>query len=145
MKLSLLLASALIFLVGALPVQATNVPAFPSCASPSGSVKVSYDSGIHGIPGDSGEYIGSDTVYTVSDTQLTQCFCAASGAGIQTNWWKLDSLSESQIDQLTNAGWIFIPDGSAWGLDPVPYLAQNTAFSCAGAPPPTPTSQPSGG
>jgi len=147
MKLSLLLASALIFLVGALPVQATDVPAFPSCTSPTGSVKVSYDSGVHGIPGDSGEYIGSDTVYTVSDTQLTQCFCAASGAGIQTNWWKVDSLDQSQINELTNDNWVYIPDGSAWGLGPVPYLAQNTAFSCAGGPTatPTPTNTPSGG
>ncbi|TSC88177.1 MAG: Uncharacterized protein G01um101416_200 [Microgenomates group bacterium Gr01-1014_16] len=102
------------------------------CTSPSGSVKVSYDSGIHGVPGDLGEYIGSDIVYTVSDTTLVQCFCAVSGSGIQTNWWRDNSLSQSQIDQLVSDGWIYIPDGSAWGLDSVPYLAKNSSYNCDG-------------
>lgn len=146
MKKALVLALA-VFALSAAPVLATNVPAFPSCTSPSGSVKVSYDSGIHGIPGDSGQYVGSDIVYTVSDTTLVQCFCAASGAGIQTNWWRDNSLSLSERNQLISEGWIYIPDGSAWGLDPVPYLAKNTTFSCAGGPTatPTPTGTPSGG
>ncbi|HJZ05684.1 hypothetical protein A2634_05135 [Candidatus Amesbacteria bacterium RIFCSPHIGHO2_01_FULL_48_32] len=114
------------------PVFAIDIPQFPSCTSPSGSVKVSYSSGVHGIPGDAGQYVGSDVVYTVSNSQLVQCFCAATGAGIQTNWWKQDSLSQDQIDQLTKLGWIVIPDGSAWGLDPVSYLAQNSNFNCGG-------------
>lgn len=132
MKLRLLLASALFFAFSAAPVLATDIPDFPSCTSPSGTVKVSYDSGVHGIPGDSGEYIGSDIVYTVSDTTLIQCFCAVSGSGIQTNWWKDGSISESQTAQLLSVGWIYIPDGSAWGLDPVPYLAKNSNFNCGG-------------
>lgn len=138
-----LLASVLLLALSAVPVRAIDVPNFPSCTSPTGSVKVSYDSGVHGIPGDSGEYVGSDIVYTVSDSTLVQCFCAVSGSGIQTNWWKVDSLEQSQVDQLTSAGWIYIPDGSAWGLDPVPYLSKNSNFSCGGAPTPTPTSPPS--
>lgn len=132
MKLKLLLASAPLFAFSAAPVLAKDIPDFPSCTSPSGTVKVSYDSGIHGIPGDSGEYIGSDIVYTVSDTTLVQCFCAVSGSGIQTNWWKDGSISESQTAQLLSVGWIYIPDGSAWGLDPVPYLAKNSNFNCGG-------------
>lgn len=132
MKLMLLLASALFFLTGASPVRAIEIPNFPSCISPTGSVKVNYASGVHGIPGDSGQYVGSDIVYTVSDTQLTQCFCAVSGSGIQTNWWKVEFLDQSLIDQLINNSWIFIPDGSAWGLDPVPYLAKNNNFNCGG-------------
>ena len=143
MKLKLLLASALIFLVGASPVLAVETPNFPSCTSPTGSVKVSYDSGIHGIPGDSGQYVGSDIVYTVSDTTLVQCFCAASGSGIQTNWWRDNSLSQQQINQLIGDGWIYIPDGSAWGLDPVPYLAKNSNFNCGN--PTTSGSQPGAG
>ena len=114
------------------PVQAISAPNFPSCTNPSGTVKVSYSSGIHGIPGDQGQYVGSDIVYTISNSTLVQCFCAASGSGIQTNWWKQDSLTQDQIDQLVKLGWIFVPDGSTWGLDPVPYLAQNTNFNCGG-------------
>ncbi len=141
MKLKLLLASALFFTVSATSVRAIEIPNFPSCTSPTGSVKVSYDSGVHGIPGDSGEYIGSDIVYTVSDTTLIQCFCAVSKAGIQTNWWRGDALTPSQTNQLISEDWIFIPDGSSWGLDPVPYLAKNSNFSCS----PPSFSQPSGG
>ena len=133
MKLKFLAIIALFLFVGVPPAfAATDVPNFPACSSPTGSVKVNYTSGIHGIPGDSGEYTGSDVVYTVSDSQLVQCFCAASGSGIQTNWWKVNSLSQSQINQLTSEGWIFIPDGLAWGLDPVAYLAKNSSISCGG-------------
>lgn len=129
MKKALLLALVL-FAFFATSVQAVSIPDFPSCTSPSGAIKVSYATGIHGIPGDSGQYQGSDTVYTVSDTQLLQCFCAASGSGIQTTWWKVNSLDQTQINQLTNAGWIFIPDGSAWGLEATPYYAKNSSYSC---------------
>ncbi len=141
--LSFLLISA--GLLTASPAKAIEAPNFPSCTSPTGSVKVSYESGVHGIPGDSGEYIGSDVVYTVSDTQLTQCFCAATGAGIQTNWWRDGSLSADQISYLKNLGWIYIADGSAWGLDAVPYMAHNTRYNCGGGEPtvtPTPTPTP---
>lgn len=133
MKFKILAIVALFLFVGASRVSATtDIPNFPACSSPSGSVKVSYASGIHGIPGDSGEYVGSDIVYTISDSSLVQCFCAATGTGIQTNWWKQDSLSQEQLNSLTSQGWILIPDGSAWGLDPVPYLAKNSPFSCGG-------------
>ncbi len=127
------LALVLLLAFSAAPARAIDIPNFPSCTSPTGSDKVSYDSGIHGIVGESGEYVGSDIVYTVSATQLTQCFCAASKSGVQTNWWKQDSLSQEQIGSLTSQGWILIPDGSAWGLDPIPYLAKNSNFSCGGS------------
>lgn len=129
MKL-LIISLFLVFLAATSPVLAVDTPVFPTCANPSGNVKVSYQSGVHGIPGDQGQYIGSDIVYTVSDSTLVQCFCAVSGSGIQTNWWKQNSLSQGQIDQLQKLGWIFIPDGSAWGLEPVSYLAQNSNFNC---------------
>jgi hypothetical protein len=119
-----------------------DIPNFPSCTSPSGQVKVDYATGIHGIPGSNGEYVGSDIVYTVSDSQLTQCFCAVSGSGIQTDWWKLSSLNEEQIAYLKNLGWIYIADGSLWGLEASPYMAQNTQISCGGAPEITPTPTP---
>ncbi|OGD10453.1 hypothetical protein A2397_02475 [Candidatus Amesbacteria bacterium RIFOXYB1_FULL_44_23] len=139
--------SFLLFLglfLGVSPVRAIDLPDFPSCTSPTGSILVNYESGIHGIPGSSGEYVGSDVVYTVSDTQVTQCFCAVSGSGIQTNWWKLNSLDQEQIEYLKNLGWIYIADGSAWGLDATPYMALNTQYNCGGAPvvTPTPTGSP---
>lgn len=136
--LSLLIIGVLTSPVSA---RAINIPDFPKCTSPQGQVKVSYDSGIHGIPGDAGQYQGSDVVYTVSDSQLAQCFCAANKSGIQTNWWKVGSLNSEQLNYLKNLGWIYIPDGSAWGLDPVAYMAQNSQYAC-GEVTPTPTGHP---
>jgi len=111
-------------------ISSAEVPNFPSCLSPQGNLKVSYDSGIHGIVGQSGEFSGTDQVYTVSDTTLIQCFCASSGAGIQTDWWKMNSLSQDQIDQLVKLDWVYIPDGSAWGLESTAYLAKNSNYNC---------------
>ncbi len=136
------------FLTAAHPVKAIDIPAFPSCQSPSGTVVVNYSSGVHGIPGDSGQYIGSDIVYTVSDSQLVQCFCADSDSGIQTNWWKISSLTSDQINYLKNLGWIYIPSGLPWGLQDAPYMAQNTTISCSQpviTPTPTPAPQPCNG
>jgi hypothetical protein len=133
------------FFLAAPSVKAIDIPDFPSCTSPTGSVRVSYASGVHGIPGDRGEYIGSDVVYTVSNSQLVQCFCAVTNAGIQTNWWKLSSLGVEQISYLRNLGWIYIPSGAAWGLEDTPYMAQNTTFNCAGSPTPSPAPQPCNG
>jgi hypothetical protein len=133
MKLKVLLS--LFFVVLAMGtfvprVYAIDVPSFPSCVSINGTLKVSYDSGIHGIVGDPSVHQGSDKVYLVGDSNLTQCFCSETGAGIQTNWWKVSSLNQDQIDQLTKQGWTYIPSGSAWGLDDSAYMAQNSSYSC---------------
>ncbi|MBI3981066.1 hypothetical protein HY345_03650 [Candidatus Microgenomates bacterium] len=124
-----------LFLITPSPAWALTIPSFPSCESPQGTLKVFYTSGTHGIVGSTASYIGSDKVYILNDLTLTQCFCPDNGngsQGIQTNWWKVSSLSESEINSLKNQGWIYIPDGSLWGLDKAPYLAQNTNFSCKG-------------
>jgi hypothetical protein len=113
------------------PAFAVTTPTFPVCANPQGEIKVTYTDGVHGVPGDTTTYSGQDTVYTLSDTTLTQCLCTVNGGGIQTNWWKVSSLTRSEKNILINQGWILIPDGSAWGLQAAPYLAQNTSFSCA--------------
>ena len=112
------------------PVFAVNIPSFPSCAAPQGSIMVSYSSGTHGIVGSSATYTGSDTVYRVSDDAVTQCFCPDSGNGIQTDWWKAISLSETEINVLKSQSWFYVPSGVVWGLDQSPYVARNTAFSC---------------
>lgn len=117
--------------VPALALSDIEVPNFPSCSSPTGTLKVSYSSGTHGIVGD-GSFVGSDAVYIVGDSNLLQCFCAANGSGIQTNWWKVGSLSPEQIKSLQADGWIYVPTGLAWGLDDTAYFAKNIAFTCGG-------------
>ncbi len=106
------------------------IPTFPTCNNPQGTIKVSYSEGTHGIPGDTRVYTGRDTVYTLSDTTVVQCFCAPNGRGIQTNWWKVSSLSIDAIEYLTDQGWIYIPDGSVWGLSRDPFMAFNLTLSC---------------
>ncbi len=113
------------------PAYAVVSPTFPACLNPQGDVTVSYADGVHGVPGDSTTYTGSDTVYTLDEATVTQCLCTVNGGGIQTNWWKISSLTEDQKDVLVNQGWIYIPDGSAWGLEAAPYLAQNLSYSCS--------------
>jgi len=109
---------------------AVTIPTFPLCTNPQGQVKISYDNGAHGVPGDGAAYSGKDTVYTLSDATLTQCLCTTGGEGIQTNWWKASALTQGEKDILISQGWILIPNGTAWGLDPAPYLAQNISYSC---------------
>ncbi len=120
--------------------EATNVPSFPSCVNPQGTVKSQYSSGVHGVPGQYTEKKGSDTVYQISgNNQLVQCFCPDSGTGVQTNWLKASSYSEDYIKVLKSEGWIYITDGSAWGLDAGAYLAKNSDYSCRTSVIPTPT------
>ena len=107
-----------------------DIPSFPNCPTPGGTLLVSYPDGTHGIPGDSGTYTGSDSVFSINSNQNVQCYCATNGSGIQTNWWKLTSITQKDLDTMRNLGWIFIPDGSVWGLDPVAYLAKNDQINC---------------
>lgn len=112
--------------------EAYVVPTYPSCVAPQGTLKVKYDNGVHGVPGKQNEYRGSDSVYKLSDETLMQCLCPEDGRGIQTNWWKISSLSDTDIKILEREGWIYIPNGEAWGLDNAPYLAKNVEYSCRG-------------
>lgn len=125
-----LIIFALIFQTYARPVLAISTPSFPSCANPQGTTKASYSEGTHGIVGSGTTYTGKDTVYTLTDDTLTQCFCSADGSGIQTNWWKASSLSENDITVLKSEGWIYVPAGDLWGLAASPYLAKNINYSC---------------
>lgn len=130
----LLLAFYLSFNLVVTPVIAlTTPPEFPSCVNPQGSIEANYSSGIHGIPGKTESFSGSDTVYKINSKTIVQCFCPdKAGSGIQTNWWKIPSLTGGEIENYKTQGWIFIPDGSAWGLDPATYLAKNSDYSCGG-------------
>jgi hypothetical protein len=129
-KISRLVVAILLLLSSNSIALAVDVPSFPSCVSPFGTLRVEYSNGTHGIVGSGSTYTGSDTVYQVSDTTLTQCFCSSDGVGIQTNWWKASSLSENQIDVLKAQGWHYVPAGDLWGLEAAPYVAKNISYAC---------------
>ncbi|KKS89070.1 MAG: hypothetical protein UV63_C0025G0008 [Microgenomates group bacterium GW2011_GWC1_43_11] len=120
------------FFFGIPKVFAFAYPTFPTCANPQGTLLVSYPDGTHGIPGSPTSYTGSDAVYRLNDTTLTQCFCSTYGEGIQTNWWNASSLTDDEVAILRSEGWVSIPDGSVWGLDPGPYMAKNSDYLCGG-------------
>ncbi len=128
-KLAVILSQLVLLIVLVGSVNAADVPNFPSCSNPQGTLKVSYSSGTHYIVGGTG-LSGSDSVYYTGDNSLIQCFCADNGSGIQTNWWKLNTLSQEQIDQLVKLGWVYIPSGSTWGLESASYMAINQYYSC---------------
>ncbi len=109
---------------------AVETPNFPSCSNPQGTIKVSYSEGTHGIVGDTNQYTGSDTVYQLASGNLSQCYCSTNGGGIQTNWWKVSSLDQEQLQILKNAGWIYVPNGALWGLEETAYMTFNSPFSC---------------
>lgn len=111
---------------------AVDIPNFPTCSNPQGTIKVQYSDGTHGIAGDSAQRTGSDIVYQLDNGNLTQCFCSVDGQGIQTNWWKDSSLSAEQHQTLLNSGWVLIPNGALWGLEERAYFAKNSNFSCGG-------------
>lgn len=114
-------------------VYASNVSTdFPSCANPQGQVIASYNEGIHGIAGRTETFSGKDSVYLQSNGNALQCFCPVNGQGIQTNWLKASSLTDTDIAVYKSQGYIFIPNGSLWGLSNVPYLAKNIDYSCNG-------------
>lgn len=121
------------------PSFAYQVPQFTSCVNPQGQIKVDYESGTHGIAGKTGNFEGKDTVYSLSGDALTQCFCSSDGKGIQTNWWKVSSLTEDEINLLRSQGWIFVPNGALWGLENTPYLAFNSEYICKNSESFTPT------
>lgn len=125
------LVTALLFLFNAPSALAITAPDFPTCSNPQGTLKAEYDSGIHGIVGDASEYRGGDKVYQVDEETLMQCFCSEDNEGIQTNWWKVTSLTQEQIDTLKNLGWYYVPNGSIWGLADSAYMARNSEYSCA--------------
>ncbi|MFC1722161.1 LPXTG cell wall anchor domain-containing protein [Patescibacteria group bacterium] len=105
-------------------------PTFPSCENVQGSLKSGFSEGTHGIVGDTSAHSGSDFVYVLTDSTLIQCFCAIDDSGIQTVWWKVSSLSIEQIEFLLAQGWVYVPNGAAWGLDEDPYLARNSFYDC---------------
>lgn len=131
-KILISLILTALFFMAVKPAWAVSTPSFPACTFPTGTLKVHYDEGTHGIPGDMTEHSGRDDVYQVNDQILYQCFCADDGSGIQTNWWKASSLTQADIDYLKYLGWVYIPNGSLWGLTGDPYMARSNTYDCGG-------------
>jgi hypothetical protein len=130
----LVLLGALFFLTSNVSAQENgNIipkPTFPKCSTPQGQTVVYHITGVHGIPGDSGTYTGSDEVFRLTEDTLTQCFCSINDDGIQSNWWKVSSLTIDEVEELVALGWVYIPNGALWGLDEAPYMVQNTRYDC---------------
>lgn len=125
--------SLILFKVFTKDAFAIDIPNFPSCNNPHEYVRVYNATGNHGIVGSNSTYSGSDTVYDIGNSNHYQCYCSDSGQqGIQTNWWKISSLDQNQINQLLGLGWHYVADGSAWGLESGNYLAINSNYSCRG-------------
>lgn len=128
------------FIAAAKPGFATET-SLPSCVAPTGNVIADYNDGTHGIVGN-GSKEGRDTVYAYGNGNVLQCLCATDGNGTQTIWLNASNLTNDQIKIYQNQGWIYVPDGTAWGLTEGSYLAQNTSYLCGGA---SSTVQSSGG
>lgn len=109
---------------------ASEEPAFGSCLNPQGEIVASYGNGTHGVPGRDNSYTGTDNVYSIGNGNYAQCLCPDGGNGIQTNWLKVSADEQDKIKVYQSQGWIYIPDGSAWGLSADPYLAMNSEFAC---------------
>lgn len=111
---------------------AVTTPDFPACTNPIGTLRVEHNEGTHGVVGSTAAYIGKDSVFSVNDVQVLQCLCTDNGQGVQTNWWKISSLNDSEIQSLKNLGWYYVPNGVLWGLDNAAYMAKNSDYECGG-------------
>ena len=130
--------------ISAKPVFAQTPPT-ATCITPTGEKIVTYLEGTHGIPGNPTPFTGKDEVFNLGNDDSLQCFCATTGSGVETIWWSsFEGLSQAEIDNLISQGWIFVPDGTVWGLAAKPYLAKNTNYTCSGTTTTTSSSNPSG-
>ena len=112
--------------------QSPAVPPQATCITPSGEKIAGYSNGTHGIVGDSNNFVGRDNVYNLGNAGALQCFCATDGNGVETIWWgSISELTKEQLESYTSSGWIYVPNGSLWGLDQKPYLAKNTRYLCS--------------
>lgn len=107
-------------------------PSFPACPGGSGNIKANYPEGQHAIVGVTGLQFGSDKVFSIGDNNFLQCYCPPQGSGTQTNWLSANNISQVDKNNLITQGWVLIPNGADWGLEPIPYLAKNSSFSCGG-------------
>lgn len=112
------------------PVFAVSTPDFGSCVNPQVSASQVNSGNNHGVVGRTTTYAGTDSIYKLSNGNVTQCLCPDNGSGVQTNWLKASNVSSSDVETLKGQGWEYVVTGSAWGLDDTPYLAKNSDYSC---------------
>jgi len=124
------LASVALLGSSAQPAFAVSTPDFGSCLNPQVAASQVNNGDNHGVVGQITSYKGTDSIYTLSNGNVLQCLCPDNGSGVQTNWLKVNDLSEAEVNVLENDGWIYVATGSSWGLEDVPYLAKNSDFSC---------------
>lgn len=130
-RVTLIIALFSATLLFAPTVKAVADPPLFSCVNPVGSLIAAYDSGVHGIPGDSNTYTGRDRVYQVDESHVLQCFCPENaGSGIQSNWYKVVGLTQEDIEFFVRRGWVHVPNGALWGLSNAPYLVKNDTYQC---------------
>ena len=127
-----LISFFIVLLTTASIAHATETPTFPSCLNPQGTIKVSYQSGIHGVPGSFRDYSGTDIVYDLGNGNVLQCLCEPNGTGTQTNWLKACEADKETIAYYESNGWLYVPNGTAWGLEDCSYFAMNLSYSCVG-------------
>jgi hypothetical protein len=117
----------------------TNNVSFGTCPNPGGNTVASYNDGWHAIVGSSTQQWGTDVVYSLGNNNYTQCFCPLKlsgftpdyNTGIQSNWYKVDSLiSDSTKQWFTNNGWTYISNGADYGLTSGAYYVKNYQFNC---------------
>jgi hypothetical protein len=108
-----------------------QIPSFMDCSNPQGTL-IADNTGVHGIVGDFNVHTGRDKVYKLTDKTYTQCFCPDTDQdqGVQTNWWNVSDLTQSQINYLTANGWIYVLNGADWGLPAGIYVAKNSTIAC---------------
>ena len=112
---------------------------FPQCEDTSNlQVKVEYKNGTHGVPGRGTNYTGYDTVYTLENDNYLQCLCPDEGNGVQSDWLFVGN-NEYDIESYVSEGWVFVADGSLWGLVDGAYLVKNVDYTCKTSNTPTPT------
>ncbi len=110
---------------------------FGSCGNPQFGLSQENSGNSHGVV-NVGTFSGVDKVYK-SGSNALQCLCVDTGKGYETKWLDASGLSESQIKDYKNDGWIFVATGASWGLNDSPYLAKNSEYSCKSNEVATPT------
>lgn len=121
-------------------VPSVNPPSFPRCIDQSANGDwVHYDTGLHQVVGN-GLMEGTDDVYSLDGGNYLQCLCEPNDNGTETIWWRVDELSQEDIDYFTANGYFYV-NGEQWNLGDHMYLAKNGEYLCS-EPTPTPTSTP---
>lgn len=117
-----------------------KLPDFPSCKYPKGDKVAYYREGWHWIVGNSVLQWGKDSVYALRNDNYLQCFCPKKTNeadytpdykyGVQTNWLKANNISTQKQEELKTQGWIWVANGTDFGLASEPYLAKNLGYQC---------------